>query len=145
MSAYQEPPPTEEFRAVIWSITDKAWIQLTSQRTWTFKHWWSNQTVGGYIISGVCNKGTVIFKLMLQRNINGHIRLRGYIIGVVSNKGTLKVELMLQRNIDGQIRLRGSIIGVVSNKGTLKVEPDCGGGGGGAYHWCSMVSMNILF
>ena len=68
---------------------------------------------------------------MLQRNINGHIRLRGYIIGVVSNKGTLKVELMLQRNIDGQIRLRGSIIGVVSNKGTLKVKPDCGGGGGG--------------
>ena len=42
-------------------------------------------------------------ELMLQRNIDGHIRLRGYIIGVVSNKGTLMVELMLQRNIDGQI------------------------------------------
>ena len=43
------------------------------------------------------------------------------------------VKLMLQRNIDGQIKLRGSIIGVVSNKGKLKVEPDCGGGGGGGH------------
>ena len=81
-------------------------------------------------------------KLMLQRNIDGHIRLRGYIIGVVSNKGTLMVKLMLQRNIDGHIRLRGYIIGVVSNKGTMKVEPTAGVG---VYHWCSMVSMNILF